>query len=402
MPSILYFVFWTKYAEKAGKIQNVVLFLFLSTAIILCLSFPYRYEGGYLFDFRLIPLVLGILYGGPRVGAALLLLLMAYRCMLGGEGVYVALLVAAGTYSTLAAISSKTRLNTRAKLFQALLLSTALVPISLKVFWCILTHATYGSIMLHVSLRVIEFIGIWITVYLVEFVSSYFRMQKELLEIEKMRVISQIAASVSHEIRNPLTTVKGLLQLFNERELSAAKRENLSELALNELNTAINIISDYLTFAKPQMKKMAVLDLSTELQQVVSVLTPYANMQQVTLTAVMDTAHSILGDSQQLRQSLINLIKNGIEASSNGRVDIAVKIMRETVLIRIQDTGCGMTAEQIQRLGTPYYSTKEKGTGLGTMVAFSIIRAMNGSIHVESQINKGSLFEISFPIAARL
>ena len=226
MPSILYFVFWTKYAEKAGKIRNVVLFVFLSTAIILCLSFPYHYEGDYLFDFRLIPLVLGILYGGPRVGAALLLLLMAYRCMIGGDGVYVALLVAAGTYSTLAAIASKTRLNTRAKLFRALFLSTALVPISFKIFWCIAIDATYDSMILHVSFRVIKYSGICITVYLVEFVSSYFSMQKELLEIEKMRVMSQIAASVSHEIRNPLTTVKGFLQLFNERELSASKRGN--------------------------------------------------------------------------------------------------------------------------------------------------------------------------------
>jgi two-component system sporulation sensor kinase B len=227
-------------------------------------------------------------------------------------------------------------------------------------------------------------------------------MQKELQEVEKVKVVSQIAASVSHEIRNPLTTVKGLLQFFGERDLPLEKRQNLTKVALHELDTAINIITDYLTFAKPQIEKMTSLNLSAELQQVISVLTPYANMQQVTLRCVVDTAQQILGDSQHFRQCMINLVKNCIEASTNGRVDIAVLTIREHVVIRIKDTGAGMTREQIQRLGIPYYSTKEKGTGLGTMVAFSIIKAMHGTIEVESEVNMGSLFVISFPLHTTL
>jgi two-component system, sporulation sensor kinase B len=120
-------------------------------------------------------------------------------------------------------------------------------------------------------------------------------------------------------------------------------------------------------------------------------------MQQVTPTCIVDTNQQILGDSQRFRQSLFNLVKNCIEASPSGRVDVAILEIREHVVIRIKDTGVGMTSDQIQRLGIPYYSTKEKGTGLGTSVAFSIIKAMNGSIEVESEINKGSLFVISFP-----
>ncbi|TVY05470.1 ATP-binding protein [Paenibacillus cremeus] len=402
IPLILYFVFWMRFGYKIEKFSKIVLSLFLSTALLLCLSFPYQFEDGYLFDFRLIPLVLGIIYGGPWVGGVLFAILIVYRFMIGGDGVYIAVLVASCTYLSLVIFSTKERLNSSAKLFRALIVSTALIPISMKIIWFFLGNINYKQTLIMISYRIIEFLAICVTVYLVEFVSSHFRMQKELQEIEKMRVISQIAASVSHEIRNPLTTVKGLLQLFKEKELPLEKRENLSELAINELNTAINIISDYLTFAKPQIAKMACLDMSMELQHVIVVLTPYANMLQVTLTFVSDIDQSILGDSQQLRQSLINLIKNSIEASSNGRVDIAALMVRESVVIRIQDTGCGMTEKQIQRLGTPYYSTKEKGTGLGTMVAFSLIKAMNGSIHVESEINKGSLFEISFPKATRV
>lgn len=399
IPSILYFVFWTKYGEKTGKVQQIVLFAFLSVTLILCMTFPYPYGTRYLLDFRLIPLVLGVIYGGPWVGAALLVILMAYRCMIGfGEGAFFALLSASATYFSLAAITWKVQLNSPKRLFQAIVVSAALLPMLLKLVWFGLGLFTFSELMHLIVFKWIEFTAIWVTVYLVELVSSHYRIQLELQEIEKMRVISQIAASVSHEIRNPLTTVKGLLQLFKEKELSRDKRVNLTEVALHELSTAINIISDYLTFAKPQMAKMTPLVIGEELHQVVSVLTPYANMQQAALTIAVETDQPILGDSQQFRQSIINIVKNSIEAAPNGQVDIAVLMNRGAVVLRIQDTGCGMTVNQIQRLGTPYYSTKEKGTGLGTMVAFSIIRAMSGTIHVESEVNKGSVFEISFPV----
>ncbi|AZN39969.1 hypothetical protein EJC50_10130 [Paenibacillus albus] len=401
VPSILYFVFWTKYGERTGKVQKTVLFIFLSLTLVLCMTFPYHFGGRYMLDFRLIPLVLGVLYGGPWVGGALLAILAAYRCMIGlNDGTFFAIMTAAMTFTSLVVISSKIRLNNRKKRFLALLASAVIFPISLQVIWLSLDFVSFSDTLRLSVFKIVEFTAIWVTVYFVELVISQLRIQMELQEIEKMRVISQIAASVSHEIRNPLTTVKGLLQLFREKELPADKRENLTEVALHELSTAINIISDYLTFAKPQNAKMMPLDLEVELQQVLSVLTPYANMQQVTLTVTIDANEPILGDSQQFRQCIINLVKNCIEASSNGSVHIAVLVDRETVIMRIQDTGCGMSEDQIQRLGSPYYSTKEKGTGLGTMVAFSIIRAMNGSIHVESVVDKGSLFKISFPIAS--
>ncbi|QHW30120.1 hypothetical protein GZH47_04205 [Paenibacillus rhizovicinus] len=400
IPSILYFVFWTKYGKTSGKLQQIVLSVFLSITLILCMTFPYHYGTLYLLDFRLIPLVLGVIYGGPWVGAALLILLIGYRYMIGGgDGAFLAASSAAITYFSLVIFSLKVRLNNRKRLFQSILVSAGLFPIMLKLVWLSTDLINFDEFLHLIVFKLVEFASIGVTVYLVELVCRHFRIQMELQEIEKMRVISQIAASVSHEIRNPLTTVKGLLQLFREKELSADKRENLTEVALHELSTAINIISDYLTFAKPQITKMMPLDLGAELRQVVSVLTPYANMQQVTLTVTVDSDQPILGDSQQFRQCIINLVKNCIEASSNGRVDISAIMEGDAVVMRIQDTGCGMNEDQIQRLGTPYYSTKEKGTGLGTMVAFSIIRAMNGTVRVESEVNKGTLFEISCPVS---
>jgi two-component system sporulation sensor kinase B len=366
------------------------------------MSFPYHYLDKFNFDFRQVPLVIGVLYGGPVVGGALFAILIAYRYIIIGHVIYIELLITLCTYISLVAMTRKHHFCNHSKLIGALVVSTAIIPILIILLWFWLFKFQYQVTIIFILYRLIVFAAIAMTVYLVEFLIGHFKMQKELQEIEKMMVVSQIAASVSHEIRNPLTTVKGLLQVFRERDLSLEKRKNLTEVALHELDTAINIISDYLTFAKPQIEKATFLNLSEELQQVISVLTPYANMQQVTLTCVVDTAQQILGDSQQFRQCLINLVKNCIEASPSGRVDIAVLTIRGYVVIRIKDNGSGMTSEQIQRLGIPYYSTKEKGTGLGMMVAFSIIKSMKGIIEVESEINIGSLFVISFPIPSTL
>ncbi|MCY9666753.1 sensor histidine kinase [Paenibacillus alginolyticus] len=306
VPSIVYFLVWTKYGKQSGCTSKIVLFLFLSISIILCLSFPYHYLDNFIFDFRQVPLVIGVLYGGPLVGGALLAILMAFRYIIGGDGTYLGLLISLCMYISLVAMTTKRRLSNHSKLIvRALVVSTAIIPFLIMLLWCWFFKFSYQETIIIALFRIIQFVAICITVYLVEFIIGYFKMQKELYEIEKMRVVSQIAASVSHEIRNPLTTVKGLLQVFREKDISLEKRRNLTEVALHELNTAINVISDYLTFAKPQIEKVTFLNLSEEFQQVVSVLTPYANMQQVTLTCVVDTVQQVLGDSQQFRQRVV-------------------------------------------------------------------------------------------------
>lgn len=393
LPSIVYLLIWMKLGPRSKKISTRTLFVLLSTSLVLCQLFPFSYDGGYHFDFRLTPLVLGTLYGGPIVGGALLAVLSLVRYLIGGIGVTIGIITAMSTFFPLVIMLRAGMWKKPLHKFITLLVSTALVPTLLKIVWY-----PWHEAMVHALFRIIESAVILSCVYLIDFFIRYLRMQQEIQEMEKMKVISQIAASVSHEIRNPLTTVRGLLQVFKTRELSEDKRGYLTDVALNELQSAITIITDYLTFAKPRIEQMTLLPLQEEIQHTVQVLTPYANMHQVTLASSIENDQSILGDSQQLRQCLINLTKNSIEASQNGRVDITVRKSQHEAIICIKDTGCGMTKEQIDRLGTPYYSTKEKGTGLGTMVVFSLVKAMRGSIVVQSELGVGSLFELRFPL----
>jgi len=397
IPPIVYFLYWANIEKKNDHFPPILIFIGLSISMILCMSFPVRYMEHYTFDFRQVLLVLGVFYGGAKIGGALLVLLITYRYLIGGDGFYIALSVSGTLYVTLLYIKSKFELNSLYKIFLALTVSTIVVPLFIKFVLYLGNFYSLKALFIFSSFIIIQSIVIFLLIYLIEFVINHFKMEKQLQESEKMRVVSEIAASVSHEVRNPLTTVKGMLQLLGDADVSQEKKQEFVHLALTELNSAVRIISDYLTFAKPQLTNIKQLNLANECQHVVNVLTPYANFHQVDLVYNSNSDCIIIGDSQKLRQSLINLVKNCIEASTKGTVEITTSIIREKAIIEIRDTGIGMSKEQIKRLGTPYYSTKEKGTGLGTMVSFSLIKAMSGSIAIESEINKGSLFVISFP-----
>jgi PAS domain S-box-containing protein len=226
------------------------------------------------------------------------------------------------------------------------------------------------------------------------------QLQDEMKKLAELKTVSQMAASISHEVRNPLTVVKGFNQLLRNQNLTEEQKNLYIQLSLEELDRAESIITDYLTFAKPAIEHLETLELSKELDYIVHVLNPYATMGNIViqLEKEKEPLH-ILGESRELRQSLLNIMKNGIESMEpGGRLSIHVKKIKENAVITIRDTGKGMSAEQIEQLGTPYYSTKDKGTGLGTMVAFSIIKAMKSEINVDSEIGKGTCFTISIPL----
>src|ERR1700730_3674409 len=136
IPSIVYFLVWTKYRKQSGYSSKIVLFILLSISVILCLSFPYHYLDHYTFDFREVPLVIGVLYGGPLVGGALLFVLMAYRFIIGGHGTYHTLVIDLGIYLSLVTMTTRHRLNNRSQLIRALVVSTAIVPILIKLLLC--------------------------------------------------------------------------------------------------------------------------------------------------------------------------------------------------------------------------------------------------------------------------
>ncbi|WP_181907472.1 sensor histidine kinase [Cohnella lupini] len=217
---------------------------------------------------------------------------------------------------------------------------------------------------------------------------------------EKMKIISDLAASVAHEVRNPLQVTRGFLQLLSSR--TDEKNKTYFDLATNELDRASDIITDFLTFAKPDLETIVVLDMYEEMKKIEAMMTPMASMYGGVLLFKSQEQLYFRGNSSKLKQALINIIKNSIEAiGSDGWIKINADTEGEEVIVRIADNGDGMDDEEVAKLGIPFFSTKTKGTGLGLMVTFRIIEAMRGTIVFHSVKTKGTEVIIRFPLIVK-
>lgn len=214
---------------------------------------------------------------------------------------------------------------------------------------------------------------------------------------EKLKIISDLAASVAHEVRNPLQVTRGFLQLLSER---GHPNKQYYEMAITELDRASSIITDFLTFAKPEMDQFTLLDVEEELEKISAIMTPHASLNGVILQMETHGPLNVMGNSSKFKQAIMNFIKNSIEAiEQNGEIFMRAFRDGDEAVIRIRDNGEGMLPEEIAKLGAPYFSTKTKGTGLGLMVTFRIIEAMKGSIAFESEKGKGTEVTLRFPLA---
>lgn len=217
---------------------------------------------------------------------------------------------------------------------------------------------------------------------------------------EKMNAIAQLAASVAHEIRNPLTVVKGFLQIFMSKEKLTTEEHTYVKLMIEEINRAESIINDYLSLAKPDIKEKQRFSAGTFAGKVMGIIHSYAMMaKNIEIQTIVEEEFELVCNKNELRQVLINILKNGIEAMKDGGT-LTLRVYKDSSfgIFEVRDTGIGMTKEELKRLGTPYFTGKEKGTGIGLTVCFQIISRMNGKIEVESEKGKGTVFRIKVPL----
>lgn len=403
------FIFFTLYyfvSKLIKKRHNTLVNEFLITlvsgiSIILCMTFSVNLAAGHIFDLRQIPFIVGALYGGRRVAVMLFIILISYRFYIDGSGFYGALYTNSILLFWLWYIIPKFKRAYNIKSKVQLATVTAILAV---IIMALVISIFYREIM---SVRYISFISLFIitqSIGIMLFISYIERAKKdkilrsEVRRLEKLQAVSEIAASISHEVRNPLTVSKGFLQLLGQSELTEENKNFYIKYSLEELERAEHIITNYLTFAKPSLENIQLLEIEKELEYIISVVNPYANMNNVFIEVNNKHNVYITGDAEKLRQCLLNIIKNSIESIENeGKITISLDERHGMAIILIKDTGVGMNKEQVKRLGTPYFSTKDKGTGLGLMVVFSLIKAMNGKIKVESEIGKGTCFTITIP-----
>ncbi|WP_373280707.1 ATP-binding protein [Paenibacillus pini] len=396
-PVVIFLIF---FENKAYAYNKRVLVLLSAVAMCLCMAKPIKLEIGFIFDLRYVPMIIVALFGGYKNLFPLYFILNMYRFYVGGEGTFRSFVYSSVIFIVVPILSKWfLRLSSKGRIITACLTSllniliylytlTSFMPLDRK-FWMF----TLNAVMTYVGVMCVIMI-------LIEKIITNIKNRDRILQSERLNVVSELAASVSHEIRNPLTVTSGFLQLLNKSKNITQSEKGFIELSLQELKRAEKIVSDYLSFAKPQSENMVYSNMSEEVEYTKNIIMPYASIHKVEVIFSFNNSLKKHYDRNQIQQCLINLYKNGIEAmkdNGGGILYIEISERKQHIIISIRDTGIGMTREEISRLGKPYYSTKEEGTGLGMLMVYSTINKVKGTIEVDSEKGKGTTFLISIP-----
>lgn len=213
-----------------------------------------------------------------------------------------------------------------------------------------------------------------------------------LRNLDRLSIIGQLAAGVAHEIRNPLTSLKGFSKLLQSSKYIDKKEDYLS-IIMDELDRIDTIVNEFMSLAKPQAILFERENLSVIIDSTVNLLHPQAMLHNVQITIhYQEDDIFLLCNANQLKQVFVNFLKNAIESMPHGgnvHVDVR-KVENKRAMITFSDEGVGIGKELMQYLGTPFYTTKDKGIGLGLTVSNKIIQEHNGTMEIESEIGKGT------------
>lgn len=230
------------------------------------------------------------------------------------------------------------------------------------------------------------------------YINSLNSAHLELRQKEKLAVIGQMAAGIGHEIRNPLSSLKGFTQLQKER---FPNTNDFYPIMIAEIDRINTIVNDLMYLGKPKDITFVKANIEEIIAYTLSITQQQTEKQAVTITTFMFGPIPPLDcDPHQLKQVFINLIKNAIESMpEGGEIKISVKVLDgKKMYISIQDEGCGIEEDSLPNLGEPFFTTKIDGTGLGLMVTNQIIKDHKGKINIESSPSKGTKVYVTLPV----
>ncbi|MED1855282.1 PAS domain S-box protein [Brevibacillus reuszeri] len=219
------------------------------------------------------------------------------------------------------------------------------------------------------------------------------RLENEMIRLDRLNLIGEMAAGIAHEIRNPMTTVRGFLQLSNH---SPQNPLQYIDLMLNELDRANAIITEFLTLAKNKVNDKQVQDLNAIIESLFPLIQAEALLSDKYISLELGECTHFAMDEKEIRQMILNLALNGLEAmTAGGRLSIKTHTEQQRVVLEIHDEGTGIKPELIQKIGTPFFTTKETGTGLGLAICYSVADRHHAEIEVKTD-HTGTIFFVRF------
>jgi signal transduction histidine kinase len=221
-------------------------------------------------------------------------------------------------------------------------------------------------------------------------------LRSELDNVDRLSLVGQMAASITHEVRNPMAVVRGFLQLMQEK--SPESLDHYYRIVLEELDRANSIINDFLSLAQNRIAEKEESQLHDIIHELSPLLWADANLRGQSIEFML--AHDVPKlhlNSKEIKQVVLNLARNGMEAmNEKGVLTLETRLVDDTVELCVRDTGPGIPRVKQEKLFEPFFTTKAKGTGLGLSMCLSIVERHNGTITIESEEGQGTTFKVAF------
>lgn len=226
-------------------------------------------------------------------------------------------------------------------------------------------------------------------------ITELMRFQDEMARLDRLNLVGEMAAGIGHEVRNPMTTVRGFLQIFREKKEFCNYTEQL-DLMVEELDRANSIITEFLSLAKNKSIDLRRSSLNSIVKTLYPLMQADAVKSDKNINLELEDIPMILLDEKEIRQVILNLVRNGLEAMPpGGNLTISAFEEKGEVILSVRDQGAGIKPEVLEKLGTPFFTTKETGTGLGLAVCYSIAARHNAVISIDTG-PKGTAFNVIF------
>lgn len=225
-------------------------------------------------------------------------------------------------------------------------------------------------------------------------------LETELENRERMKSVGILAAGVAHEVKNPLAAIYTFTEYLPTKYEDPEFRTKFIRIVQNEVKRITGIVQSLLVFSKPTARNPRIFDVNEVIQEIIDLESSEMVAKKIE-TEHVQNAPKVLADPGQIKQALLNLIMNAMDAmkKNGGKLSVRTKPSKYGVEITVEDTGCGIPPEKLSHIFDPFYSDKDKGTGLGLAVTHSIIQNNGGRISVISEVGKGTKFTISLPKA---
>lgn len=391
-PILIYFVL-VSYNEEIKIKKDTLLTITLITSLYLCLKYVQDEVNTKILLFCNIPIVIAYMKNKPVLGVFLSVANILYSHFILEIDILITIIKYI-SYLVLYLCAKKKKLSN-----SSFILSVAVIQaffLSFEYFFKDIKVSLEDFLMLLIIIFIYYFLAFSI-LYLFRIIDKLESLNETIKILEKDKTIKDALFKLTHEIKNPLAVCKGYLDMIdiNKQE----KAEKYISIMKQEVDRSLNIISDFVEYNKIKIKKEQI-DLNCLLDDVYDSFKILVNNKKVKLEYKDRDDEEIYfeGDYERLKQVLINLLKNSLEATEeNGRIEIYSNIYKKHLEIIIKDNGKGMSKETLEKIKEMFYTTKQNGTGLGVALSNEIIKSHNGELIFESETNKGTTATIRLP-----